>query len=45
VQHGTGAETQITLTLATAVAIVVVAFVTGLLLGVLWCHWMTRRRR
>jgi hypothetical protein len=45
VQHGAGAETQVSLTLATAVAIVAVAFITGFLLGMVWCHWMTRRRR
>jgi hypothetical protein len=45
VQRGTGAETQVSFTLATAVAIVAVAFITGFLLGMVWCHWMTRRRR
>jgi hypothetical protein len=40
-----GVHTQITLTLEIAVAIALVIFVTGLLLGMLWCHWMMRRRR
>jgi hypothetical protein len=42
--HSSGAQTQITFTLATAVAIVVVVFITGFLLGMLLCHWMMRRR-
>ena len=40
-----GGHTQITLTLAIALAIALVLFVAGLLLGMLWCHWMMRRRR
>ena len=39
-----GGHTQITLTLAIAVAIALVIFVAGLLVGMLWCHWMMRRR-
>jgi hypothetical protein len=42
--HGDSAQTQITFTLATAVAVVVVVFITGFLLGMLLCHWMMRRR-
>ena len=38
-----GVHTQITLTLGVAAAIVLVVFIAGLLLGMLWCHWMMRR--
>jgi hypothetical protein len=42
---GTGGHMQISFTLGTAVAMAIVIFVTGFLLGMLGCHWMTRRRR
>ena len=42
---GAGEQMQVSFTLGTAVAIALVIFVTGFLLGVLWCHWMVRRRR
>jgi hypothetical protein len=38
-----GSHTQITLTLGIAVAIALVVFVTGFMLGMLLCHWMRRR--
>jgi hypothetical protein len=41
---GVGGHMQVSFTLGTAVAIALVIFVTGFLLGVLACHWMVRRR-
>ncbi len=39
-----GDQTLLHLTLATAVVLVLVIFVTGFLLG-LWCGWMRRRQQ
>ena len=39
-----GEHMQVSFTLGTAVAIALVIFVTGFLLGVLGCHWIVRQR-